>query len=127
MSKKSVTKKVLIAEDNHVNGVLAQRMLGKLGYDADLATNGMEAVNAIKSQEYEIVLMDIQMPKMDGLEATQWILTHYQSEAPVIIAMTANTLPADRKTYRHAGMVDLIPKPLDLEDIKDVMERWYSK
>ena len=116
--------RILIAEDNHVNGVLARRMPSKLGYVADIATNGLEAINAIRTIRYDIVLMDIQMPEMDGLEATHWILNHHDSPPPRIIAMTANTLPADQRVYRHAGMVDLICKPLTLEEIKQVIKKW---
>lgn len=124
MTEIRTTTKILIAEDNQVNGVLALRMLKKLGYEADIALNGLEAINAIKSKHYDIVLMDIQMPEMDGLEATHWILNHHDSPAPPIIAMTANTLPNDQITYRLAGMVDLICKPLSLDEIKEVVARW---
>ncbi len=124
MTINSIPTKILIAEDNHVNGILARRMLIKLGYEADIATNGLEAINAIRTIRYDIVLMDIQMPEMDGLEATHWILNHHDSPPPPIIAMTANTLPADQQAYRHAGMVDLICKPLTLDEIRQVIKKW---
>ncbi|NCD69921.1 hybrid sensor histidine kinase/response regulator [Mucilaginibacter agri] len=117
---------ILIAEDNEVNQKLTLQVLAKMGYHADLATNGHDAVNAVENKPYHIVFMDVQMPQMDGLEATQFIrqnLTHQ----PVIIAMTANALSEDREACLKAGMDDYLSKPMKLDEIVAVLEKWGRK
>lgn len=110
--------RILLAEDNPVNQLLALRLLGRMGYRADVATNGREAVAALDSRPYDVILMDVQMPEMDGLEAARQIRHRWVDGAPPrIIAMTANALQGDRERCLAAGMSDYISKPVRLEDV----------
>lgn len=115
---------ILLAEDNVVNQRLAMAMLKKLGYQPDLAVNGLEAVRAVAEKAYDVILMDVQMPEMDGLEATRAILARTQtSRKPVIIGFTAHTLLADRERCYDAGMVDIVSKPTNLPDLRAAIWR----
>ncbi|MBT1696989.1 response regulator [Fulvivirgaceae bacterium PWU4] len=115
--------RILLAEDNPVNTLLAQRVLGKLGYKADTVVNGLEALAAIRQTPYDLVLMDVQMPEMDGLEATQKIRSS-GGHQPKIIAMTANSMQGDREQCMQAGMDDYVSKPIKLEDFVSAVEKW---
>ncbi len=116
---------ILLVEDHLINQKLAVKVLQKLGYEIDLAENGLEALKALKTQKYDLIFMDMQMPKMDGLEATQEIVkTHSKEECPIIIAMTANVLETDKRKCFEAGMVDFIGKPIKFELIKNVIAKW---
>jgi CheY-like chemotaxis protein len=111
--------KILLVEDNEVNQKVAQAMLKRLGYRADLAVNGLEALHALENQRYEVVLMDIQMPEMDGLEATRAIRAGWPpAEQPYIIAITAYALLYSVDMCLQAGMNDYIVKPLNMEELK---------
>ena len=116
---------VLIAEDNVVNQKVALLMLGKLGFRADVTGNGIEALEALKRQIYDVVLMDVQMPEMDGLEATRRICQQWREEAkrPWIIALTANAMQGDRELCMAAGMDDYITKPIKLEELSAALDR----
>lgn len=104
--------RILLAEDNLVNQKLALRLLENMGYRADLASNGIEAVESVERQTYDVVLMDVQMPEMDGLEASRRITEGKSPEQrPRIIAMTANAMQGDREMCLAAGMDDYIAKP----------------
>jgi signal transduction histidine kinase/DNA-binding response OmpR family regulator len=118
--------RILITEDNPVNQKLAERVLSKLGYNASKAMNGQEAVEAVKLAQYDVILMDVQMPVMDGLEATRIIRTGVGIQ-PVIIAMTANAMQGDREMCIEAGMDDYISKPVKLEILVKLLEKWASK
>ena len=110
--------RILLAEDSPSNQKLALHMLERLGYQADLATNGREAVAAVLRQPYDVVLMDMQMPEMDGLEATRRIRREAPlNQQPVIVALTANDLQGDREACAEAGMNDYITKPLRVEEL----------
>ena len=110
--------RILLAEDNIVNQKLALRLLGAMGYEADIAANGLEAVEAVERQAYDIVLMDMQMPEMDGLEATRVILLRVAPEArPRIVAMTANVSDEDRREAAEAGMDGYVTKPIRIPDL----------
>jgi signal transduction histidine kinase/CheY-like chemotaxis protein len=115
---------ILLAEDNLMNQFIARKIFSSLGYTIDVANNGKEAVEKIKSNAYDIVFMDIQMPEMDGLEATKAILQLPLSKMPTIIAMTANALKEDELLCLNAGMNDFIAKPFTLEQLKKVMNKW---
>ncbi|MEX0746855.1 MAG: response regulator [Rhodothermales bacterium] len=122
----TATLRVLLAEDNPVNQKVALRMLQKLGIEAIVANNGLEALKALEGTQYDVVLMDVMMPEMDGLEATRQILERHSPERrPRIIAVTANAMRGDRERCLKAGMDDYIAKPIRGEDLRDVLERCY--
>ena len=117
--------KILVAEDNLINQKLAVRLLQQMGYNADVASNGLEVLEALNRQHYDIVYMDIQMPEMDGLEATKHILKNRKLELrPKIIAMTANVMQGDREICLEAGMNDYIGKPILIEEVQKSLIKW---
>jgi CheY-like chemotaxis protein len=114
--------RILLAEDNVVNQKLALRILERMGYRADLASNGIEAIESVQRQRYDVVLMDVQMPEMDGLEATRRICARWAPERrPRIIAMTANAMQGDREQCLAAGMDDYITKPIRIERLVEAL------
>ncbi|CAM2903577.1 response regulator [Rariglobus hedericola] len=118
---------VLLVEDNPVNQKVALRFLERLGYRADAVANGIEAINAIGSHHYQLVFMDLQMPEMDGFEATRHIrLNLPEHRQPCIIALTANALKSDRDLCLAAGMNDFITKPIKLADITETIRRHFG-
>jgi signal transduction histidine kinase/DNA-binding response OmpR family regulator len=116
--------RILVAEDNAVNQKLALRLLSQLGYRADVAGNGLEAIQAVERQPYDVVLMDVQMPEMDGLEATRQICARWPGgRRPRIIAMTANAMQGDREVCLEAGMDDYVSKPIRVEELVAALNR----
>jgi len=110
--------RILVAEDNVVNQKVALRFLEKIGYRADVAFNGLEVLDALKRQSYDVILMDGQMPEMDGEQATMEIRKQWPADQqPRIIAMTANAMQGDRERYLSAGMDDYLTKPVRIEDL----------
>ncbi len=110
--------RILLVEDNTVNQKLALRLLSRMGYQADVAANGLEAIDAVERQAYDLVLMDVQMPEMDGLEATRQIVGHVAAERrPRIVAMTANAMDGDRERCIEAGMQGYICKPIRVDEL----------
>jgi len=120
---KQYPMEILIAEDNHVNQKLTVHILNKMGYNPEVACNGHEVLDCVAKKKYDMILMDIQMPEMDGLEATQFIRQHAQ-EQPIIVAMTANAMPEDREMCIKAGMDDYLSKPMKLAEVISVLEKW---
>lgn len=115
--------RILIAEDNPVNQKLAMKVLGKLGYKPDVAKNGKEVLEEVSKVNYDLILMDVQMPEMDGLEATRMIRLCLALQ-PVIVAMTANAMQGDREECINAGMEDYISKPVHIEELVIMLEKW---
>ncbi len=114
--------RILLAEDNVVNQKLAMRLLQQMGYRADLASNGVEAVESVGRQIYDLVLMDVQMPEMDGLEASRQITARWPLGArPRIVAMTANAMQGDREACLAAGMDDYITKPIRVNQLVEAL------
>jgi len=110
--------RILLAEDNMVNQQVALQLLQRMGYRADVAGNGLEVIEALSRQSYDVVLMDVQMPEMDGLAATRRICQDFpQAQRPRIIAMTANAMLGDREMCLEAGMDDYISKPIRVEEV----------
>jgi CheY-like chemotaxis protein len=117
--------RILVADDNEINQKLSLRLLEKLGYMVDVATDGNQALEMAQGKWYDLILMDIQMPVMDGLEAARRILKELPSEEkPIIVAMTANVLTGERERCLEAGMKDFISKPVQLETLKKMIERY---
>ncbi|MBN2235687.1 MAG: response regulator [Opitutales bacterium] len=117
------TLRVLLAEDNSVNQKVATLLLRRLGFEVDLAGNGIEALQGVKRQDYDVVLMDIQMPEMDGLEATRHIRSEvHPDRQPIIFAMTAGVTEADRLECDKAGMNGFIAKPIRVHELKALLE-----
>jgi len=119
------TYRVLLAEDNQINAVLATTIIKRAGHSVDVAQNGAEAVDAVKAADYDIILMDMHMPEVDGLEATRRIrlLDSPMRKAP-IIALTANAMAADRQKCIAAGMDDFLSKPFEPSDLTSLLAKW---
>ena len=119
---------VLIVEDNLVNQLVAHRILERFGIKVDIAENGKQAVDTELSNNYDLIFMDMEMPIMDGLEATRIIKANSidRGEKPFIVAMTANAMPEDRERCFEAGMDDFLAKPITLEAIKEMLLKWLD-
>jgi len=114
---------VLLAEDNAVNQKLALRMLERFGYRADVAANGIEVIEALNRQAYDVVFMDVVMPEMDGLESTMQIRQQFSADhQPCIVAMTANAMQGDREACLAAGMDNYISKPIEVKELRAALE-----
>ncbi len=115
---------ILLAEDNLVNQKVAQKMLAKLGYEIEIASNGAEAFAAVQASSFDLVFMDVQMPILDGIAATQKIRSELPAESqPQIIAMTANALVGDKEKYLESGMNDYVSKPVRIQELEAVLEK----
>jgi CheY-like chemotaxis protein/HPt (histidine-containing phosphotransfer) domain-containing protein len=116
--------RILLAEDNVVNQKVAINLLARLGYRADVAANGLEVLEALYRQDYDVILMDMQMPEMDGLEATTQIYQQWdRAKIPHIIALTANAMIEDRQKCFDVGMHDYLSKPIRLEELSQALQK----
>jgi PAS domain S-box-containing protein len=116
--------RILLAEDNEMNQKVALRLLERLGYSADVVSNGLEALEALARQRYDVVLMDVQMPELDGLDASRRICERWPPDSrPHIVAMTANALPEDREACFSAGMNDYVAKPIRAGELAAALKR----
>ncbi len=121
---------ILLAEDNPVNQKVATRVLKLLGYQADVVNNGQEVIKAIAEKVYDLILMDVQMPEIDGIEATQYIRNQEaesQSQPITIIAMTANATDDDQILCLNAGMTDYMSKPIQIDKLKLMLYHYGAK
>jgi CheY-like chemotaxis protein len=112
------TLRLIVAEDNLINQKVVARLLERLGYRADMVANGLELLDALRARPYDLALVDVQMPEMDGLEAARTIQAQWGDQAPYLIAMTANVLEGDRERCLEAGMDDYLPKPVALDALR---------
>jgi signal transduction histidine kinase len=119
--------RILVAEDNSVNRKVVLAMLNRFGYDVDVALNGREAVDAARRQRYDVVLMDIQMPEMDGLDASRAILALDGAPPPRIIGLSANAMAEDVQAAKQAGMIDYLAKPVNPGELRRLLEHWGSR
>lgn len=117
---------ILLVEDDKINRLLAVRILEKMGYKPHTATNGQEAIDILQKHPYNLILMDIQMPILDGLETTQFIRKEF-SHQPTIIAMTANAMLEDKHLCEAAGMDDFLSKPIDVKRLEKMLLKWRKK
>jgi CheY-like chemotaxis protein len=123
-SGERVPLRILVVEDNPVNQQLATLLVKKVGHGADVVSNGLEALEALEREPYDVVLMDVQMPEMDGLEATRRIYERWpEGRRPYIIAATANALREEREACLAAGMDDYLSKPIRIEQLRDALGR----
>ncbi len=118
---------ILLVEDNKINQEVAAGILKRMGYAPDVANNGVEAVDAVLHLHYDVVFMDVQMPQMDGIEATKRIIAELGDERPTIIAMTANAMQGDRERFLSAGMDGYVSKPILLKEVVEVLKTIVPK
>jgi CheY-like chemotaxis protein len=117
--------RILMAEDNQINQRVGKLILQRAGFNIDLVSDGREALEAHKAQPYDLILMDCQMPTMDGFEASRQIRSLDQLQ-PVIIAVTANALVGERERCLNAGMDDYLSKPFQAEQLVAVVKKWVT-
>jgi CheY-like chemotaxis protein len=119
--------RILLAEDNDINRLLASKLFNRIGYTIDTASDGKEAFEFVQAKVYDIVFMDVQMPNMNGLDATQNIRSKVSTKTqPIIIAMTAFAAQEDKDACLSAGMNDFITKPITLEDLERMISKWIN-
>jgi CheY-like chemotaxis protein len=119
--------RILLAEDDDLNRKVELLMLDHLGYKADVAVNGLEVMRALKRKPYDLILMDLRMPEMDGLETTSVIRKRCpEDRQPKIISMTAWALPNIKEICMEAGMDDCLIKPIQLDDLRELLPRYLS-
>jgi CheY-like chemotaxis protein len=121
--------RVLLVEDNAINQRVAVGMLERAGHRVDVAASGREALDALDRLRYDLVLMDVQMPDMDGLEATRRVRRHVDPAVATmpIVGLTANAMPTDRQTCLDAGMDDFLTKPVDRAKLLEKVQRWARR
>ena len=118
---------ILVAEDNLINQMLVQMMLEALGYSCDIVNHGREVLTAIENREYDLILMDVEMPEMDGIEASRALRMRLgQQDAPQIIAVTAHVLAGSRERFLAAGMNDFVAKPVIIDELRAALIRAHE-
>ncbi len=115
---------LLMAEDNEINRKLADLLFKRIQLNLDFAVNGEEAVEAVGSKHYDLVFMDIEMPVLGGIQATQKINETLANNAPPIVALTAHTMQGDRERFLDAGMTDYLTKPINVDELKRILEKY---
>ena len=126
-SKLSLPKnRILVVEDDIINQKVALMIIKKLGFECDVALNGLEALECLNHKKYTLVFMDMMMPEMDGITATKKIIEKFGDDKPFIVAMTANVLDTDKEKCFKSGMDDFVPKPIQIEDLRRVIEKYLS-
>jgi CheY-like chemotaxis protein len=123
-SLKKKPTRILLAEDNIINQKVAVGLLNNIGYSADVANNGLEVLAALDLRPYDLILMDCQMPELDGYETTAKVRARADCKAIKIIAMTANAMRGESEKCLEAGMDDYLSKPVRLETLRDMVSRW---
>ncbi|MFN8577560.1 MAG: response regulator [Candidatus Sericytochromatia bacterium] len=118
--------KILMAEDNPINQKLAIKVFEKMGYKIDIVNNGLEVIEKLKTYNYDLIFMDIQMPEMDGIETTRYLIKKYNENKPIIIALTANAMSGDKENYLKVGMNDYISKPISLNILQGILIKWHN-
>jgi len=126
VSERAKSISVLIAEDNKINQIVITKMLAKVGIEAELVENGLEALEAVERKKYDLILMDCHMPEMDGLEATRKIIEKYKQDAPIIVAVSASAMKDEIQTSYDAGMRDFISKPVKVNDFIRVLNKFFK-
>ncbi len=120
-------RRVLLVEDDRINQAVARQFLDHLGLTVDVASDGIDAVSMVAERGYDVILMDVRMPNLDGLEATRLLRALPNGESATVIAMTANAFPEDRLRCRDAGMDDFLAKPFDAKDLAAVLVKWLER
>lgn len=120
----SQKKRILVVEDDEVNLMIAEHILGKVGYEVEKVNNGEEAIEVMKTQHFDLILMDIEMPIMDGLEATPIIRGMETGKSIPIIALTAHSMPEKIEEFHRAGMDDHIIKPIDQQKLQEITDKY---
>ncbi len=119
--------RILVAEDNVINQKLIGRLLGSMGYDPEIVENGSKVIQSLHKKKYDLIFMDVQMPEMDGMEATRLIKSTFEEDQiPVIVAMTANAMQGDKENCMEAGMDDYISKPYQVERIQEILTTYVQ-
>jgi signal transduction histidine kinase/DNA-binding response OmpR family regulator len=126
-SKPEEVISILVAEDNIINQKIVVNAFKAIGYSCDVVSNGLEVLSSLERQHYSLILMDVQMPEMDGLQATREIIRLYGKARPVIIAMTASAYEKDKQECLEAGMDDFLTKPFDFENLYNKFAQWKDK
>lgn len=114
--------RILLAEDNAINQKIALRLLERIGYAADLVETGVEVLEAVATRTYDVILMDVQMPQMDGIEATKRLHAQFPEAVPYIIALTANATSDDEAIVLEAGMDAYLSKPVRLAELREALQ-----
>jgi signal transduction histidine kinase/ligand-binding sensor domain-containing protein/CheY-like chemotaxis protein len=122
-----VPLQILVAEDNQINQEVVVGMLSRMGYEPDVAENGLEAIEMAREKSYDLIFMDVQMPHLNGIDATRRIITEFGISRPQIIAMTANAMQGDREAYLSAGMDGYVSKPIMLKEVQLVLHAVGAK